>query len=659
MADSSGAQALPPGWKELEDTRRGRKYYYHKATRRKTWTRPGDDDADEGPQVSTGAATDTENNSVESGRLPEANAATAGGDDAAVSQAAAHDAEGTDVTGAGTTNDTSAAEWVELTSEDGLTYYFNNKTKASEWSLPAGATLANERGRGLSAASSLGAGSPTPRSGRSSSRRGRRTTKLAGGWVEVWDDASQAVYYFHKPTKRSSWSIPPELVQLQQRGLLVRADSTGSINSVDSETSYQAPPVEGAEGPAGAGSGGASAAAGDDGSLRRRSDTDPGRARSGSSGSAHWKTARQKVKKRLPDPWRRIMDPRSKRMYYYNKLTKKSHWRMPPELAVLLMSTAAAVGDRGRSSSAPDDPRARASSASSMGDVSSAPLPDGWRQLVDKKGRTYYYERATKAVSWTRPTVQRTQSPLAASPDGQTGEATTESLADGWTAIRDPTVRQTYYYHAGTDRSSWTRPTPLHGAGGRALKLAPGGAFEEDGEGEEMGDGDDAGASGAGAGAGAGADAVGASSSKGTATAPDASAAAAAAVTQATGGANLPVDRVTGAGGGTGPNATTANPEAAPSSLGGLADDAGEGVSSNGDEGGVMTPQELEGYEFDSEDEFPSVPTASRSRLHRVFRSMLPGAAVRDVGIFSTSSLLPAAELKPPLMSHPDAQFEG
>ncbi|EOD26785.1 hypothetical protein EMIHUDRAFT_236456 [Emiliania huxleyi CCMP1516] len=66
------------------------------------------------------------------------------------------------------------------------------------------------------------------------------------------------------------------------------------------------------------------------------------------------------------------------------------------------------------------------------------------REAKAPDGRTYYYHAATKETKWTRPTAAPGAAPT--------------PLPEGWKEAKAPDGR-TYYYHAATKETKWTRPT--------------------------------------------------------------------------------------------------------------------------------------------------------------------------------------------------------
>mgnify|MGYP003878979347 CR=1 FL=1 len=521
-------------------------FYYHRATRQSSWTRPTTD----GPAA------------VEEARaqpLVRRHQARRGNDASSVGSSSDGDAlaSGSGAVEGGTGGPGvvpgAAGEWVEMKDRKGRPYFYNRASKETRWTLPENATLkqqcrVQQHKRGGRVAALVADGDATTTRGRSSSvgtrtasatrrpqqRRRRLSSGSVAGWYEVWDASAKRAYYFHKATKRSTWTKPPEFLAAHAangahgahgagggspsgRGGLETGgggEATATAAAPGSSVSDGRASREAVATPAAAGAGaGGDRISADGGAVQEhhrlrltRAGSDPGARR---------------VRRTLPSPWCRPTDPRTKRRYFYNKDTKQSYWRMPPELAALLetrTSVFAGVGSPNhnsddaspvaarskRSMSAPQSREADTQqSAANAANAGEQHLPAGWKAMKDKKGRTFFYDRNTKRVSWTPPRAR-----LGAS-------AAEPALPAGWSAVKDPSSRRTYYYHKTTGRSSWTRPTrsieelrggPAMAASRRvngalseqlgALKLAPGPAFEAD-----------SGAAGASAGADADADA--------------------------------------------------------------------------------------------------------------------------------------------------------
>lgn len=102
------------------------------------------------------------------------------------------------------------------------------------------------------------------------------------------------------------------------------------------------------------------------------------------------------------------------------------------------------------SSAAPHHPAAAASAAASAAAASQAlsstgwPLPPGWRSAIDPAHGREYYADPQGNVQWEFPEATGADRPL----------------PPGWVEAKDPRYNNTtYWYHAATRETSWTRPT--------------------------------------------------------------------------------------------------------------------------------------------------------------------------------------------------------
>eukprot|EP01052_Picozoa_sp_SAG31_P019585 SAG31_NODE_1434_length_8364_cov_8.012220_2_plen_245_part_00 len=76
-----------------------------------------------------------------------------------------------------------------------------------------------------------------------------------------------------------------------------------------------------------------------------------------------------------------------------------------------------------------------------------------WKAVVDPNGgRTYYFNRATRETTWTRPENM----PRAGGGNDVDGQSLNESMT--WLSRVDPSSGRTYYVNRATRESSWTNP---------------------------------------------------------------------------------------------------------------------------------------------------------------------------------------------------------
>ena len=194
-------------WKELWDPDAQQVYYFNEATNESAWEKPqGWDDQQWLDSQDTAQLTDRSKKTKEAGA------------------------------------------WSELVDEtSGATYYFNSDTHETQWEPPPGFAVA-ARMQVMSARSSKRRETPrwqelyddvtgavyyycastdeysyTKPAGfdeqwleaQDSGRLTERSTaqkKIGGeGWIEMWDEESQAAYYMNEKTGETSWSLPPKV----------------------------------------------------------------------------------------------------------------------------------------------------------------------------------------------------------------------------------------------------------------------------------------------------------------------------------------------------------------------------------------------------------------------------------------------------------------
>ena len=154
--------------------------------------------------------------------------------------------------------------------------------------------------------------------------------------------------------------------------------------------------------------------------------------------------------------WKVCVDPNSQRTYYYNRVTKVTTWTKPE----CLTSGVAKKSSESAESAALQS------------------LPANWSQHVDKKGRTYYHNSATKATQWTRPveddtvedssekeatdTAVTTAASSSSKPTSNTSSAGEPAIASSsssvWTEHVDKRNGRKYYFNSETQKTQWTAP---------------------------------------------------------------------------------------------------------------------------------------------------------------------------------------------------------
>ena len=74
------------------------------------------------------------------------------------------------------------------------------------------------------------------------------------------------------------------------------------------------------------------------------------------------------------------------------------------------------------------------------------PLPEGWSEQKNAKGKVFYFNNSTKKSTWTRPGLV---------PSPEKGR---QALPPGWTEQVGKSGK-TFYYNEETGKSVWKRPT--------------------------------------------------------------------------------------------------------------------------------------------------------------------------------------------------------
>jgi len=100
----------------------------------------------------------------------------------------------------------------------------------------------------------------------------------------------------------------------------------------------------------------------------------------------------------------------------------------------------------------------------------------GWESAIDPSTQqTYYFHRGKGERRWEFPLGTRNDSTdlnIPSAPAGTSGkeggshskvvvskEMVENALPDGWTTVTDKGTGRTYYYHSGSGKTSWEKPT--------------------------------------------------------------------------------------------------------------------------------------------------------------------------------------------------------
>lgn len=163
------------------------------------------------------------------------------------------------------------------------------------------------------------------------------------------------------------------------------------------------------------------------------------------------KAKKKKPVSNLPPGWTECLTTDgTNTKYYFHAETKQSSWTLPGA----------------------DAKAADAKAAAAAVPAEEEGLADGWAECEDEKGNTYFYHAETKKSSWTKP--ESKTGTTAAQPQSKTAEEKSvkfeadTGLPEGWTELKTQDGKNiTYYFHAASGKSSWTKP------GGAAAAAQP------------------------------------------------------------------------------------------------------------------------------------------------------------------------------------------
>lgn len=120
-------------------------------------------------------------------------------------------------------------------------------------------------------------------------------------------------------------------------------------------------------------------------------------------------------------------------------------------------------GSVGRAAAAGGAADASAAAADALG-LTGSGLPSqvtalaakGWEKTTDpSSGKEYYFNRSTGETKWDNPLLENKEKSTEGATKPSEGD---EALPDGWAATKDASTGKTYYYHAASGETRWTKP---------------------------------------------------------------------------------------------------------------------------------------------------------------------------------------------------------
>lgn len=134
-----------------------------------------------------------------------------------------------------------------------------------------------------------------------------------------------------------------------------------------------------------------------------------------------------------PAFWAEGTDPKSGKIYYYNKKTKVTSWKKPACMGATADKPVAAT---------PATPAAAASPAASGDDNDTA----NWREATDpKSGKVYWYNKVTKKTTWKNPFNDAAAKPAAAKSEPAAAAASEPAETDDQASAQMMKLKQAYH----------------------------------------------------------------------------------------------------------------------------------------------------------------------------------------------------------------------
>jgi hypothetical protein len=480
-------------WVEMQDKASSRKYYYNKSTKLTQWNKPeelankekSEEESTDGAKSSTTSSSQpakqaseaseaigwTEMKDKASGRVFYYNKTTK------KTQWTKPDELGSGVASAGTAATTdSTAAWVAR--EDPATkrkYYYNTETKKTQWETPdeLKKTARTPKSDNEKIVDKTG-GTPTRQSAPESGK-----AKTRGDWKEMSDKSTGKVFYYNTVTKKTQWSMPDDAKNNAEQGEKTEGEAiaatsdwkkmsdkkSGKVfyyNKVTKKTQWTVP---------------------DEMAGGTHGKSEDGNDATGAKPSEKLRR-RSVVLQELSSQWTEMKDPKSGKVFYYNKTTGVSAWNKPKvDTTTKKPSEPQAAKQQPAGTATKQKSETPAGASMTKKKANTTPetakegdgaamdeeLPAAWKEMKDKvSGKVFYYNKDTKKTQWTRPTGPNpTETEPKLKPDESAAptekvrrrSVVVQQLEDDWSEMKDPKSGKVFFYNKKTGKSRWKKPS--------------------------------------------------------------------------------------------------------------------------------------------------------------------------------------------------------
>ena len=476
-SSSSTTKSSSSDWKEMTDKKSGKNFYYNVKTKKTQWTKPDIDvtqnnnnDNNHSTTTTVASSNDNDNNSNTTASSKTASDWTARTDPSTnrvyyfnkrTNKTQWDEPEELKATNMTTqlnknttssvvdttvktkdndntkTSSSSSSDWKEMTDKkSGRAFYYNTKTKKTQWTKPAGDSdnsVKEDKKKSKTSTVDTTITSDTPQK---KEPVPSTSSSTSSPWIEKTDPNSGRAFYYNKVTKKTQWEKPDDF-----KNSKIDESATSSVKK-----------------------------------KKKKKDKSKSKTSEGENGKN--------------DDWKEMTDKTSGRVFYYNKKTKETQWTKPTtsddtanvsssniaknidtdaETKDLINKLDDSINNNNNNNNNKNElkPETSAKDTKATKNISSGSSNSSeWKEMKDKKsGRTFYYNKKTKKTQWTKPVEnnddkEKDQVDTKKRPTQKMRKRSTviQSMKNNWQEMKDPKSGKTFYYNKITGESAWNIP---------------------------------------------------------------------------------------------------------------------------------------------------------------------------------------------------------